>query len=58
MHHNVDQKMLYNSGRGIILPNLTEPLYRTQYLPRKFKINVTVPRTTPSTYTPTTSAWL
>ena len=43
MHHNVNQKMLYNNGRGIILPDLTEPLYRTQYLPRKFKIGVTVP---------------
>jgi sulfite reductase (ferredoxin) len=42
-HHNVDEKMLYDSGRGIILSDTTEPIYGTQYLPRKFKIGVTVP---------------
>eukprot|EP01082_Thalassiosira_pseudonana_P013671 g12125.t1 g12125 contig6:1270042-1271616(+) len=42
-HHNVDEAMLYDSGRGIILPDSTEPIYGTQYLPRKFKIGVTVP---------------
>mmetsp|Transcript_21071 Transcript_21071/g.38084 ORF Transcript_21071/g.38084 Transcript_21071/m.38084 type:complete len:632 (-) Transcript_21071:189-2084(-) len=42
-HHNIDEKMLYDSGRGIILKDTTEPLYGTQYLPRKFKIGVTVP---------------
>ncbi|KAL9180274.1 hypothetical protein ACHAXT_008244 [Thalassiosira profunda] len=42
-HHNVDEKMLYDNGRGIILSDTTEPIYGTQYLPRKFKIGVTVP---------------
>jgi sulfite reductase (ferredoxin) len=42
-HHNVDEAMLYDSGRGIILSDPTEPIYGTQYLPRKFKIGVTVP---------------
>eukprot|EP00585_Thalassiosira_rotula_P004219 CAMPEP_0196148182 /NCGR_PEP_ID=MMETSP0910-20130528/27169_1 /TAXON_ID=49265 /ORGANISM="Thalassiosira rotula, Strain GSO102" /LENGTH=632 /DNA_ID=CAMNT_0041410817 /DNA_START=114 /DNA_END=2012 /DNA_ORIENTATION=- len=42
-HHNVDEAMLYDSGRGIILEDKTEPLYGSQYLPRKFKIGVTVP---------------
>ena len=35
--------MLYDNGRGIILSDSTEPIYGTQYLPRKFKIAVTVP---------------
>jgi len=42
-HHDIDKKMLYDSGRGIILPDQTEPLYGDRYLPRKFKIGVTVP---------------
>jgi len=42
-HHNVDEKMLYDSGRGIILPDEVEPIYGDRYLPRKFKIGVTVP---------------
>jgi sulfite reductase (ferredoxin) len=42
-HHNVDEAMMYDSGRGIILSDTTEPIYGTQYLPRKFKIGVTVP---------------
>jgi len=42
-HHNVDKAMLYDSGRGIILPDQTEPIYGDRYLPRKFKIGVTVP---------------
>lgn len=41
--HNVDEAMTYDSGRGIILPDSTEPLYGDRYLPRKFKIGVTVP---------------
>jgi len=41
--HNVDEAMTYDSGRGIILPDTTEPLYGDRYLPRKFKIGVTVP---------------
>jgi len=41
--HDVDKAMLYDSGRGIILPDATEPIYGDRYLPRKFKIGVTVP---------------
>mmetsp|Transcript_15064 Transcript_15064/g.21966 ORF Transcript_15064/g.21966 Transcript_15064/m.21966 type:complete len:636 (-) Transcript_15064:82-1989(-) len=40
---NIDQAMLYDSGRGIILPDSVEPIYGDRYLPRKFKIGVTVP---------------
>lgn len=42
-HHNIDEAMLYDSGRGIILPDHVEPIYGDRYLPRKFKIGVTVP---------------
>lgn len=42
-HHNVQEAMLYDSGRGIILPDKAEPIYGDRYLPRKFKIGVTVP---------------
>mmetsp|Transcript_7247 Transcript_7247/g.10668 ORF Transcript_7247/g.10668 Transcript_7247/m.10668 type:complete len:630 (-) Transcript_7247:118-2007(-) len=42
-HLNVDEAMMYDSGRGIILPDSTEPIYGDRYLPRKFKIGVTVP---------------
>lgn len=35
--------MVHDNGRGIVLPGHPEPLYGTQYLPRKFKIGVTVP---------------
>ncbi|KAL3919806.1 MAG: hypothetical protein SGILL_003569 [Bacillariaceae sp.] len=41
--HNVDEAMTYDSGRGIILDHPVEPLYGDRYLPRKFKIGVTVP---------------
>mmetsp|Transcript_13168 Transcript_13168/g.18944 ORF Transcript_13168/g.18944 Transcript_13168/m.18944 type:complete len:524 (-) Transcript_13168:715-2286(-) len=41
-HHNIDDAMLYDSGRGIILDS-DEPIYGERYLPRKFKIGVTVP---------------
>jgi sulfite reductase (ferredoxin) len=40
---NVDQAMLHDSGRGIILNDNVEPIYGDRYLPRKFKIGVTVP---------------
>ena len=33
----------YDNGRGIIIPGHPEPLYGDIYLPRKFKIAVTVP---------------
>ena len=42
-HHNIDEVMMYDNGRGIILPDAVEPLYGDRYLPRKFKIGVTVP---------------
>jgi len=42
-HMNVDEAMKYDSGRGIILPDSTEPIYGDRYLPRKFKVAVTVP---------------
>ena len=41
--HKIDEDMLYDSGRGIILDHPKEPLYGDRYLPRKFKIGVTVP---------------
>jgi sulfite reductase (ferredoxin) len=41
--HNIDEAMLYDSGRGIILDHPREPIYGDRYLPRKFKIGVTVP---------------
>jgi sulfite reductase (ferredoxin) len=42
-HFNVDKAMTYDSGRGIILSDKVEPIYGDRYLPRKFKIGVTVP---------------
>jgi len=42
-HHNIDENMIHDNGRGIILADSTEPLYGDRYLPRKFKIGVTVP---------------
>jgi sulfite reductase (ferredoxin) len=42
-HHNIDAAMLHDSGRGIILKDPAEPIYGDRYLPRKFKIGVTVP---------------
>jgi len=39
----VDDAMTHDSGRGIILDHPVEPLYGDRYLPRKFKIGVTVP---------------
>jgi len=42
-HHNIDEIMKYDNGRGIILDHPVEPIYGDRYLPRKFKIGVTVP---------------
>merc|ERR1712070_1268538 len=42
-HGDIDEKMLKDTGRGIILDHPKEPLYGDRYLPRKFKIGVTVP---------------
>jgi sulfite reductase (ferredoxin) len=41
--YNVDEAMTYDSGRGVVLPDKVEPIYGDRYLPRKFKIAVTVP---------------
>merc|ERR1711865_413657 len=40
---NIDDAMTYDSGRGVVLDHPREPLYGDRYLPRKFKIGVTVP---------------
>ncbi|CAM9910680.1 unnamed protein product [Ascophyllum nodosum] len=40
---DVDAKMVEDNGRGIVVDNPIEPLYGDIYLPRKFKIGVTVP---------------
>ncbi|KAG5187559.1 hypothetical protein JKP88DRAFT_32086 [Tribonema minus] len=39
----IDAEMLRDNGRGVILDHPVEPLYGDLYLPRKFKIGVTVP---------------
>jgi sulfite reductase (ferredoxin) len=41
--YNIDAVMTYDSGRGIIVNDAVEPIYGDRYLPRKFKIGVTVP---------------
>jgi len=41
--YNIDQVMYHDNGRGIIVKNNVEPLYGDRYLPRKFKIGITVP---------------
>lgn len=40
---DIQSAMLKDTGRGIILKDPVEPIYGTRYLPRKFKIGVTVP---------------
>eukprot|EP00587_Corethron_hystrix_P002080 CAMPEP_0113306152 /NCGR_PEP_ID=MMETSP0010_2-20120614/5515_1 /TAXON_ID=216773 ORGANISM="Corethron hystrix, Strain 308" /NCGR_SAMPLE_ID=MMETSP0010_2 /ASSEMBLY_ACC=CAM_ASM_000155 /LENGTH=641 /DNA_ID=CAMNT_0000160757 /DNA_START=46 /DNA_END=1971 /DNA_ORIENTATION=- /assembly_acc=CAM_ASM_000155 len=42
-HLNVDEAMYYDNGRGVVLDDPVEPLYGTRYLPKKFKIGITVP---------------
>ena len=42
-HYNVDENMVKDNGNGIILQDPVEPIYGTRYLPKKFKIGVTVP---------------
>lgn len=39
----VKKDAVSDNGRGIIVDHPTEPLYGSQYLPKKFKIAVTVP---------------
>lgn len=41
--YDVDNVMTHDTGRGVILSDKVEPIYGDRYLPRKFKIGVTVP---------------
>jgi sulfite reductase (ferredoxin) len=41
--YHVDEVMTHDTGRGVILSDPVEPIYGDRYLPRKFKIGVTVP---------------
>ena len=41
--YNIEEVMKYDSGRGVIVNDNVEPIYGDRYLPRKFKIGVTVP---------------
>lgn len=41
--YNVDEVMTHDTGRGVIIKDNIEPIYGDRYLPRKFKIGVTVP---------------
>jgi sulfite reductase (ferredoxin) len=40
---DIDAVRVHDNGRGVLTGHATEPLYGTTYLPRKFKIGVTVP---------------
>merc|ERR1711871_1204113 len=40
---DIKKEMLKDTGKGIIIPDATEPIYGDKYLPKKFKIAVTVP---------------
>lgn len=40
---NVQEEMLRDNGNGIITTDPIEPIYGQRYLPRKFKIAITVP---------------
>ena len=40
---NVGEAMLKDTGLGVIVSDPVEPLYGSRYLPRKFKIAITVP---------------
>jgi len=40
---HVDEVMKHDTGRGVVLSDNIEPIYGDRYLPRKFKIGVTVP---------------
>ncbi len=41
--NEVDRIMRHDNGNGMVFPNSEEPIYGETYLPRKFKIGVTVP---------------
>ena len=40
---DVDKMMRHDRGTGIVLDDHVEPLYGDRYLPRKFKVGITVP---------------
>jgi len=40
---NIKEAMLKDNGNGIITSDKVEPLYGNRYLPKKFKVGVTVP---------------
>lgn len=40
---DVKAEMLKDTGRGVIVEDPVEPLYGSRYLPRKFKVGITVP---------------
>ena len=40
---DIQKEMLKDTGKGIIIPDATEPIYGDKYLPKKFKMAVTVP---------------
>jgi sulfite reductase (ferredoxin) len=40
---NIKSEMLKDNGKGIITSDKIEPLYGNRYLPKKFKVAVTVP---------------
>lgn len=40
---DIKSELLKDTGRGVMIPDPVEPLYGARYLPRKFKIAVTVP---------------
>jgi sulfite reductase (ferredoxin) len=41
--YNIDAVMKHDTGRGVVTKDSVEPIYGDRYLPRKFKIGVTVP---------------
>ena len=41
--YKIDEMMKKDTGRGVVLDHPVEPIYGDRYLPKKFKIAVTVP---------------
>ena len=40
---DIEKIRAYDNGNGILIKNKVEPLYGDRYLPRKFKISISVP---------------
>lgn len=40
---DIQKELMHDTGRGVILSDPIEPLYGSRYLPKKFKIAITVP---------------